>query len=317
MNDRGSSPTLTRTIAAVERDTGLSKDTLRVWERRYGFPNPGRDQFGERIYPIEQVDKLRLLRRLMDAGHRPGKVIHLAVEHLQQLAAETTGAAVQPQSMGEALAEHEDLQRYMGLVKAHDGEALRRALSQAQLRLGLERFVIEVVAPLTRTIGEAWARGYIEVFEEHMYTESLQVVLRGAIGTIPQPARHPRVLLTTIPLEPHGLGLLMAEAILALDGCRCVSLGVQTPVWDIVLAATAHRADVVALSFTGVVNQNQVLDSLTELREKLPRSVELWVGGNCPILQRRPPMGIQVLSELQAIHPAIRRWRDTHPQPAA
>jgi len=316
MNDRGSSPTLTRTIAAVERDTGLSKDTLRVWERRYGFPTPGRDQFGERIYPMEQVDKLRLLRRLMDAGHRPGKVIHLPVEDLQQLAAETTGAAVQPQSMGEALGEHEDLQRYIALVKAHDGEGLRRALSQAQLRLGLERFVVEVVAPLTRMIGEAWARGYIEVFEEHMYTESLQVVLRGAIGTIPQPARTPRVLLTTIPLEPHGLGLLMAEAILALDGCRCVSLGVQTPVWDIVLAATAHRADVVALSFTGVVNQNQVLDSLTELRQKLPPTVELWVGGNCPILQRRPPPGIRVLADLQAIHPAIRRWRDTHPHAA-
>ncbi|MGA0116507.1 MAG: MerR family transcriptional regulator, partial [Burkholderiales bacterium] len=31
-------------IAAVERDTGLSKDTLRVWERRYGFPAPVRDQ---------------------------------------------------------------------------------------------------------------------------------------------------------------------------------------------------------------------------------------------------------------------------------
>ena len=289
MNDRGSSPTLTRTIAAVERDTGLSKDTLRVWERRYGFPTPGRDQFGERVYPMEQVDKLRLLRRLMDAGHRPGKVIHLPVE---------------------------DLQRYIALVKAHDGEGLRRALSQAQLRLGLERFVVEVVAPLTRMIGEAWARGYVEVFEEHMYTESLQVVLRGAIGTIPQPARLPRVLLTTIPLEPHGLGLLMAEAILALDGCRCVSLGVQTPVWDIVLAATAHRADVVALSFTGVVNQNQVLDSLTELRQKLPPTVELWVGGNCPILQRRPPPGIRVLADLQAIHPAIRRWRDTHPYAA-
>ena len=35
-------------IAAVERDTGLSKDILRVWERRYGFPKPGRDAFGER-----------------------------------------------------------------------------------------------------------------------------------------------------------------------------------------------------------------------------------------------------------------------------
>ena len=36
-------------IAAVERDTGLAKDTLRVWERRYGFPQPVRDAFDERL----------------------------------------------------------------------------------------------------------------------------------------------------------------------------------------------------------------------------------------------------------------------------
>lgn len=313
MNDRSTTPTLSRTIAAVERDTGLSKDTLRVWERRYGFPRPDRDQFGERVYPLEQVDKLRVLRRLMDAGHRPGKVIHLPIDALQALAAESSGPAVQPRSFGEALAEHEDLQRYVELIKGHQVENLRRALSQAQLRLGLERFVLEVVSPLTRMVGDAWARGYVEVFEEHLYTESLQVVLRGAIGTIPQPARKPRVLLTTIPQEPHGLGLLMAEAILALEGCRCVSLGVQTPIWDIVLAAGAHEVDVVALSFSAVVNPNSVLDSLVELREKLPPGTEIWAGGNCPILQRRPPADVTVLSELHDIQPAISRWRHAHP----
>jgi len=44
-------------ISAVERDTGLGKDTLRVWERRYGFPQPTRDDNGERVYPAEQVDR--------------------------------------------------------------------------------------------------------------------------------------------------------------------------------------------------------------------------------------------------------------------
>jgi len=314
MNDRNSNPALSRTISAVERDTGLSKDTLRVWERRYGFPQPDRDAFGERVYPIDQVDKLRVLRRLMDAGHRPGKVIGLPIEQLQALAAESAGASARPQSLGEAQAEHEDLSRFVDLIKSHQVDELRRALSQSQLRLGMERFVMEVVARLTRMVGEAWARGYVEVFEEHLYTETLQVVLRGAIGTIPQPARHPRVLLTTIPLESHGLGLLMAEAILALEGCRCVSLGVQTPVWDIVLAAGAHRADVVALSFSAVVNPNHVLDSLAELREKLPAGTEIWAGGNCPILQRRPPPAVMVIADLRDIQPAIRRWRAGHPE---
>ena len=35
-------------IAAVERDTGLSKDVLRMWERRYGFQVPKRDANSER-----------------------------------------------------------------------------------------------------------------------------------------------------------------------------------------------------------------------------------------------------------------------------
>src|ERR1700758_2508741 len=62
-------------IAAVERETGLSKDTLRVWERRYGFPRPLRDAHGERSYPADQVMRLRMIRRLMDQGLRPGAIV--------------------------------------------------------------------------------------------------------------------------------------------------------------------------------------------------------------------------------------------------
>ena len=65
------------TIAAVERDRGLPKETLRVWERRYGFPKPLRDGNGERFYPIDQLATLRLLRRLVVAGHRSGQVVGL------------------------------------------------------------------------------------------------------------------------------------------------------------------------------------------------------------------------------------------------
>lgn len=313
MNDRSSTPPLTRNIAAVERDSGLSKDTLRVWERRYGFPNPGRDAFGERVYPIDQVDKLRTLRRLMDAGHRPGKVIHLSIEELQALAAETAALTEAPRTLADSLSEHEDLERYLALVRSHQIDDFRRAMSQAQLRVGMERFVLEIVAPMTRLVGELWARGDFEVYEEHLYTESMQVVMRSTIAAVPQPADHPRVLLTTIPQESHGLGLLMAEALLALEGCRCVSLGVQTPVWDILRAAEAHQADVIALSFSSVLNPNHVLDAISELRAKLPASAEIWAGGNAPILRRRPPANVRVVSDLRSIQAEIRRWRSANP----
>ena len=84
MNDRAPGADLTVPIGAVERDTGLSKDTLRVWERRYGFPAPQRDAFGERAYPLAQVDKLRMVKRLLDHGHRPGRIVGLPIERLQE-----------------------------------------------------------------------------------------------------------------------------------------------------------------------------------------------------------------------------------------
>ncbi len=309
MNDRSVQSQLNLSISAVERDTGLSKDTLRVWERRYGFPTPARDMFGERLYPIEQVDKLRIIRRLMDVGHRPGKIIGLPVEQLQALASEAANA--KPQSMAQ-VNEAEDLDRFIELVKGHQVAELRNALSQASMRLGLERFVTEVAAPLNTLVGDAWARGYFEIFEEHLYTESMQVVLRNAISNIPPTGPGPRVLLTTFPNEAHGLGLLMAEAILALSGCRCVSLGVQTPIWDIVRAANAQSVDVVALSFSATGNPNQVIDGLLELRAQLPRATQIWAGGRCPVLQRRPPRDVVVLPELGDISGELDRWRKSH-----
>jgi DNA-binding transcriptional MerR regulator/methylmalonyl-CoA mutase cobalamin-binding subunit len=306
----GSGYAVDLSISAVERDTGLSKDTLRVWERRYGFPTPLRDHLGERHYPVEQVERLRLIRRLMDAGHRPGKIMRMNPDQLAQLASQIRSAATPRLDADHPL--RNDLAAFMSQIKRHQVDDLRRALSQAALRLGLDRFVRDVAAPLNALVGDAWARNQIEIFEEHLYTESMQVVLRNAISNIPGPGRSPRVLLTTFPQEPHGLGLLMAEAILALEGCRCLSLGVQTPIYDIAMAASAQRAEIVGLSFSASMNPNHVLDGLTELRAKLAFEVEIWAGGQCPILQRRPPPDVRVIAGLAGIHEALRAWRTKH-----
>ena len=306
MNDRSPSSAITLSIAAVERDTGLSKDTLRVWERRYGFPQPGRDNLGERAYTMAEVEKLRIVKRLLDAGHRPGRIVPLSPEQLQQLG----DAAFEP-ATPDSLPAADELREHLDLIRAHDLPALRRQLTRLLSRVGVARFVNEVVGPLNAAVGDAWLRGQLEVFEEHLYTEAVQVVLRAAIASVPEPpgADAPRVLLTTFPGEPHGLGLLMAEAVLALEGCRCVSLGTQTPLWDVVLAAKALRSDIVALSFTGCMNPNQIVDGLAELRGKLQPGVRLWAGGSAPVLHRRPVDGVEPFSTLTDVSAALRRTR--------
>jgi DNA-binding transcriptional MerR regulator/methylmalonyl-CoA mutase cobalamin-binding subunit len=292
-------------IAAVERDTGLSKDTLRVWERRYGFPQPRRDGSGERAYPLDQVDMLLLIKRLLDQGFRPGKVIGRPMTELVRLA---EGKTTAPRA-AEAREPSDELTRYLACVSEQRFDDLRRQLSQAVLRLGLARFILDVMAPLTTMVGDAWFRGRIQVFGEHRYTEVTQSLLRNAIATIPTSAARPRVLLTTFPQEPHGLGMLMAEAMFALEGARCVSLGVQTPLGEIAAAARAEPADIVALSFTPVVSPNQVVAGLTELHRNLLPPTEVWAGGSAPVLRRRPPSVVQVLGSLADIGPAVADWR--------
>jgi methylmalonyl-CoA mutase cobalamin-binding subunit len=312
MTDTNAVELAPRSIAAVERDTGLTKDTLRVWERRYGFPNPGRDGFGERLYPIDQVDKLRVLRRLMDAGHRPGKLIHLPMHALLLLGRqERLPASAAPAQTAAASVTAPDVGEFLALIRSRQPEVLRRSLAQALLRLGLERFVFDVAAPLARLIGEVWPRDELESFDERLSIESLQTVMRGALASISSPGAPPTVMLTTVPGEPHGLGLLMTESLLSLQGCRCLSLGVQTPLWDAVLAARAHRADVLALSFSSALNAAQVIDSLAELREMLPATIGIWAGGDSPALRRHRLAGVEVLAGLHEIAPQIARWRLT------
>jgi DNA-binding transcriptional MerR regulator/methylmalonyl-CoA mutase cobalamin-binding subunit len=287
----------TLSIAAVERETRLSKDVLRVWERRYGFPRPERDAHGERCYPADQVERLRLMKRLMDQGHRPGALAALAPGDLAALAApERRAPADAPQAGGIA--------QFLELIRAREPAMLQHALRQALARQGLERFVEQTIAPLTTAVGAYWEDGSFDVFDEHLYTESAQQLLRQAIADLPGARQGPRILLTTVPGEGHGLGLLMAQAVLSLEGAACISLGTETPLLDIARAASAYGAGVVALSFSGSYPRRQVAPVLAQLRQALPIDVELWAGG-AGVARLDAVAGVRLLPTLDSGRQAV------------
>ena len=290
-------------ITAVERDTGLSKDVLRMWERRYGFPNPDRDDNGERAYPIEQVERLRLIKRLMDQGHRPGRLISMDPEALHALSPRRSAA--DPESS------HAPVQVLIDLIKSHATEAYLQTMQQRLARQGLLHFVQDTLSPLTTEVGDAWMRGELEVFDEHLYTELTRRILRQAIVSLPTSTQRPRILLTTPPEELHELGLLMVEALFTLEGAQCVSLGTQTPASDIVAAAIAHQVDVVALSISPAFPARQIAPLLARLRDSLPENIALWAGGKAMERQREAP-GLVIMPSLALALAALNDWRTQH-----
>jgi len=80
-------------IGAVSKLTGISPDTLRVWERRYAAVTPQRSAGGGRLYTTEDIARLKLIRRLVDKGDAISVVAGLSHDELQERLSETRSAA--------------------------------------------------------------------------------------------------------------------------------------------------------------------------------------------------------------------------------
>lgn len=288
-------------IQAVERETGVSKELLRMWERRYHFPLPARDHQGDRIYPQEQVSKLRLLRRLIDTGFRPGKIISMDISDLENLLRSkyTTRIESAPELEKELLE----------ALKSRDPHVVREYLSHQMVKMGLQTFILEFLQYANPMVGDAWMRGLIEVHEEHLYTEQVQSLIRTAISSLRPASSAPRLLLTTPPEEGHTLGILMVEAMLRLDNVDAVCFGAQMPVRDIVQAAHKHHMDMVGLSFSASFPASKAIEFLEELRFRLPMDIDIWAGGSALRSSRRSVEGVEVFHDLASIRKAVQAWR--------
>jgi DNA-binding transcriptional MerR regulator/methylmalonyl-CoA mutase cobalamin-binding subunit len=289
-------------IASVERETGLSKDTLRVWERRYGFPTPDRDANGERQYAPAQVRRLAQIKRLMDRGHRPGKLMTLDEAGL--LALDETRSTT-PNAPNE-----QQLEAWLLLVRSHDSEGLQRAFYGELAKRGLARFVQDIVAPLITRIGEAWSRNELGIFEEHLFSQHLEKLFRTTLANMAPLTGHPRVLLTTLSGEEHTLGLLMVEALLVVEDVYPVLLGPQTPIDEIVRAANAKHVDAVCLSFSTAYSPALAAQGLRDLRQALPGGTELWAGGYGVKPIRKSIDGVCLVPEFQDLYDCLATWRN-------
>ncbi|MGB5179302.1 MAG: MerR family transcriptional regulator, partial [Gammaproteobacteria bacterium] len=126
-------------IGVVERDTGIGRDTLRVWERRYGFPRPVRNAKGERCYPEDQLRRLQRTRRLLDRGMRPGKLLPLSEDALNELE-----ASLLPESSEQP---NKTVEAVLGAIRSTDADQVEVLLRRDYEKRGMRKFVLETVIP--------------------------------------------------------------------------------------------------------------------------------------------------------------------------
>jgi len=278
-------------IGAVERDSGIARDTLRIWERRYGFPEPVRNEKGERMYPEAQLRRLQRIRRLLDQGLRPGKVVALSDADLDLLE-----ASLYPEAPSNEL-----IEQILSVLQTTDGSELETVLSVIYQQQGMQTFITETVVPLLHAVGERWATGRLQIFEEHLLSEVLTRFLNSEISAIQKTAKKPRVLLATLPGEEHTLGLLMLSALLSSRNISVVNLGAEVPLDQIVSAVERFEADALGVTFSGAYQYENIRSNLIELRESIAEGVDIWTGGEGAKRLRKLPPGVTKFTSLDKL----------------
>jgi DNA-binding transcriptional MerR regulator/methylmalonyl-CoA mutase cobalamin-binding subunit len=279
------------TIGAVERDSGIARDTLRIWERRYGFPEPSRNDKGERVYPEDQLRRLQRIRRLLDQGMRPGKIVALGDIELGILEAE-----LYPERPS-----NENIDQVLNILQSTDGSELEETLSHIYQQQGMKSFITETIIPLLRIVGERWATGQLQVFEEHLLSQVLTRFLNSEISVLQKTAKKPRVLLATLPGEEHTLGLLMVSALLSSRNITVINLGGEVPLDQIVSAVDRFQADVLGVTFSGAYQYENIRNNLAELREAIAEGIDIWTGGEGVKRLRKLPNGVIKFTSLEKL----------------
>ena len=279
-------------ISDIERETGFGKDQLRKWRQRFGFPPVAVAADGKPSYSRKTVDQLLLIKRLLEAGFRPGQVVGKTVHELEKLKLDL-GLTVPVECLDEST------QALIEELRRNDLTGFRALLAQRRAKGTLLDFVRDTVTPLMIGVGEAWSRDEIDIHHEHLCSSCVERLLHAEILKLKPKKRLPSVLLFALaPGEHHLLGLLMIEAALAEQGAKTINIGSDVPLNNLKLAAISCKADVVALSFSFAYPARDVVPTLLHLRRLLPRQIQIWAGGAGLAGMKKQPKGVRIISDI-------------------
>jgi len=287
----------------IERETGFGIDQLRKWRQRFGFPPKESTLDGKMTYSLKTVDQLLLIKRLLEAGFRPGQVVGKTVLELEKLKFELGLNIV-------VATPDESTKKFVEYIKLADLKGFLAFLNKKRRAQTILDFVQNTITPLIICIGDAWSRNQIDIHHEHLCTAYIERYLQSEILKFLPKKGLPVILFALPPGEHHLLGLLMAEAVLAEAGADTINIGADIPINNLKLAAISCKAEVVALSFSFAYPARDVFPTLSHFRHLLAPNIQIWAGGAGISVIRKRPKGVSLIYDFKDAIFALNK----HPQ---
>ena len=288
----------THRIHRVAKLTGLSKDVVRVWERRYGLVKPLRSANRYREYTDEDVALLRFLKEELDRGQTIGA---LALEGRDSLLQRVRISS--PHSPQELKPHDNFIDELVSFLDPLDRVRFEMKLNGAVAVIPFEEAVQRILLPLQRRVGELWHEGRANVAVEHFVTKLVQQKLFSVMNQLPVNESGPRVLIACPEGESHEIGAQAAAYIAATRGCHVYYLGPNLPISELQAFCERVKPDLVLLSLTETKSDAAARQLLREL-EPFSTRWPVAVGGQGARMIEHLLHGgrIEFLDDLTSLH---------------
>jgi len=274
MSKRASTPAVRELLTPkqVARAIGVSEASLKRWCDK-GLISAVRTAGGHRRLPLNGV--IHYLRQSGQPLVRP-EVLGLPP---------TTGTGETVQSAS--------VQKLGAALEAGDEDQVRRLIFNLYLAGHTTCDLLDkIVAPAVHQIGEAWAHGDVEVYQERRGVETLLRTLyqlRQLLPTVSADA--PYAIGGTPEGDPYALPTTMIEVVLREAGWRAESFGTNHPISTLCAAIRQRRPRLMWLSVSWVPSLADFLIAYPELYDTaVEHGTALVVGGRALIEQVRQQM---------------------------
>ncbi len=286
-------------IGAVSKLTGVSTHQLRIWERRYGTVQPLRSAGGDRLYTEGDIERLKMLKRLNDAGHAIGSIARLSQADLERLLARHRVTTTPPSTVETGELARTISARFIDAIFRMDISEAERALSRGSVAFEPRDFAIRVLIPALRQIGALWESGDFSVAHEHAASAAIRTQLGMLVRLYSNDPSARGVVCATPAGELHEFGAMSAALASAASGWRVIYLGPNLPAEHIVQAVEIAKAELLLLSV--IVCGPGTSSELARVAAALPVGVGVVVGGEGVRGLRDVPARIRVVSALEQL----------------
>lgn len=271
----------THRIHRVAKLTGLSKDVIRVWERRFGLLKPSRGANRYRNYSDEDVMLLRYLKVELDAGSSIGELAKLGRDELLTRARSSAPRVAVAENMFGRL-----LQELVSTLNPLDRVTFEKRLNGAVAVVPFDEALNGILLPLQEQVGQLWHDGHVGIAVEHYVTNQIQQKIFAAMNQLPVAEFGATVVVACPPGEEHDIAALAVAYQCRIRGCRVCYLGANVPVAGLAKLCRDIKPDLTILSFPIVRPEHEVTELIQALVQDVSPLSDLAVGGHGAVAMR-------------------------------